>query len=107
MAETYKKLNQQQLPTTATTLYTAPASPGSAIIRSIRIVNTDAAASHNFTLYQSGTGAANQIIGTTVLQPGETFIDVGPIILGSADTIAGKADTAATVTCTISGLEIT
>src|SRR4051794_18254928 len=107
MAETFKKLDQRQLPTTTTTLYTAPTAPGSTVVKCIRVVNVDTAASHNFTLYQSGTGAANQILGTTSLGPGETFIDVGPIILGSADTIAGKADTASVMTCTISGLEVT
>lgn len=106
MTDTFKKLYQGQLAAAAATIYTAPGA-GSAIIKTIRVVNADTAASHSFTLYQSGTGAANQIIGTTVLQPGETFIDVGPIILGPSDTIAAKADVAAMMTCTIAGLEIT
>lgn len=107
MTDTFKRLYQGQLPATATTLYTAPATAGNAtIIKSIRICNVTAA-SQSFTLYQGGTAAANIIMATTVLQPNETFVDTGPITLGASDTIAGISSAATSLTCTISGLEIT
>ena len=43
MAETYKKLAQGQLPSSAGTIYTVP-SGTSTIIKHIRLVNTDSSA---------------------------------------------------------------
>lgn len=105
MADTFKKLDQRQLPAAAATLYTAPAA-GSAIVRSVRIVNTDTV-SRWFILYQSGTGAANQITGRMVLGPNEVYIDTGPIVVGAGDTLRGVAEVAAALTCTIGGVEST
>lgn len=103
MADTFKKLDQRQLPAAAATLYTVPAGK-SAIVRTIRVVNTDTV-SRWFTLYQSGNGAANQIIGRTVIGPQETFIDTGPLCLAAADTLQGVAEVAGVLTCTIGGVE--
>lgn len=103
MADTFKRLYQGQLAAAAATLYTAPAA-GSAIARSIRIVNTDTV-SRWFILYQSGTGAGNQITGRIVLGPQETYIDTGPVVVGAGDTLRGVAEVAAMLTCTISGVE--
>lgn len=105
MADTFKKLYQGQLAAAAATLYTAPAAPPTAaIVRSIRIVNTDTV-SRWFILYQSGVAAANQITGKIVLGPNETYIDNGPVIVGANDTLRGVAEVAAMLTCTISGVE--
>lgn len=105
MADTFKKLYQGQLAAAAATLYTAPAATA-AIVRSIRIVNTDTV-SRWFILYQSGVAAANQITGRMVLGPNETYIDSGPVIVGAADTLRGVAEVAGMLTCTISGVEST
>lgn len=58
--EAYKVLQQGALPTSAATQYTAPPS-NTAFIRSITVVNTDAAATHTFQLFRGGTVAANAI----------------------------------------------
>lgn len=105
--EVFKKLYQGQLPAAASAIYTAPTGTNlGAIIKSIRVVNTDAAASRWFILFQSGTGVANQILGRTVLGPNETWASTGPFILGSADTIGGQGEIASTLTITMSGLSI-
>lgn len=58
--ETYKILYQGQLPGAAAVLYTAPAST-TAFIKSVSVVNTDVAATHQFQLFIAGTAAANAI----------------------------------------------
>lgn len=103
MADAFKKLYQGQLAAAAATLYTAPAGT-SAIVRSIRVVNTDTVPRW-FILYQSGAAAANQITGRMVLGPNEVYIDSGPVCVGAADTLRGVAEVAAALTCTISGVE--
>lgn len=69
--ETYKVLYQGQLAAAAATLYTVPAST-TAFIRSITVVNTDAATSYTFQLFRGGTAAANQITPAFVLSAGGT-----------------------------------
>lgn len=64
--EVYKVLYQGQLPSSAATLYTAPASTQS-FIRSIAIVNTDTGASHTVRLFRGGTADANAITPTYTL----------------------------------------
>jgi hypothetical protein len=59
-AETYKVLYQGQLPAAEATLYTVPAST-TAFIKSVSVVNTDAAAKHQFQLFIDGSAAANAI----------------------------------------------
>lgn len=106
MADSFKKLDQRFLPAAATALYSPDAASGkSAIIKQIRIVNTDTAPRW-FILFQSGGAAVNQITGRIVLQPQETFKDDGPITLGGGDSIQGVAEVAGVVTCTIGGDEI-
>ena len=58
--ETYKVLYQGQLPSSATTIYTAPVSTQT-FIRSISIVNTDTGATHTAQLFRGGTADANAI----------------------------------------------
>jgi hypothetical protein len=105
VADTFKRLNQQQLPAAVAALYTTPNVAGaSAIVRSIRIVNTDVV-SRWFRLYQGGGAAANQITGQVVLGPQETYIDTGPLVLGQNESIQGIGEVAGMLTCTISGVE--
>jgi hypothetical protein len=58
--ESYKVLAQSQLPTTAATQYTVPAS-NTTFVKSMTVVNTSSAASQTFQLYRNGTAAANAI----------------------------------------------
>lgn len=102
MADTFKKLAQGQLPTSAATIYTAATA---AIIKAIRIVNNTGAAV-TFTLYQSGTAAANAITHQITLAAGSTFVTEEVLTLAAADTIAGVAGTATALTYTISGMEV-
>lgn len=57
--ETYKVLYQGQLPSSATTIYTVPAS-NTAFVKTITVVNTDTV-DQTFTIYRGGTSASNQI----------------------------------------------
>lgn len=61
--------DQQQLATSAATIYTAPAST-EAFVRSIHVVNTDTSNSNTFQLFVGGTAAANAITPVFTLLPG-------------------------------------
>lgn len=63
----YKTLSQGQLPTSASTLYTAPVAPNTALIKTVVLVNTSAVAVTGVQLYINGTGAANRITGAVTL----------------------------------------
>lgn len=67
--EVYKVLNQQQLPSGAATIYTAPGST-TAFVRSILAVNTDTANTQTFQLFRGGTAAANAITPVITLPAG-------------------------------------
>lgn len=67
--ETYKALAQLQLAIAAATIYTAPASTV-AFVRSILVVNTDAAATNTFQLFRGGLAAANAITPNIMLPAG-------------------------------------
>ncbi len=58
--EVYKVLYQGQIAAAAATVYTVPGST-EAFVRSITVVNTDVAATHQFQLFRGGTAAANAI----------------------------------------------
>jgi hypothetical protein len=58
--EVYKALAQAQLPAAAATQYTAPAST-TTFVRTISIVNTDAANQRTFQLFRGGVAAVNAI----------------------------------------------
>jgi len=66
--ETYKVIYQGQLASSATTIYTVPAST-TAFIKTITIVNNDTAV-RTFSLYVNGTGAANKITPTYEIPAG-------------------------------------
>lgn len=67
--ETYKVLAQAQLAAAAATIYTATAN-GPTFVRSILVVNTDAANASTFQLFRGGTAAANAITPVFTLLPG-------------------------------------
>lgn len=67
--EAYKSLFQGQLPNAAASQYAAPANTQS-FVRSVTIVNTDAANSHWFKLFRGGTAAANQITSQVTIPAG-------------------------------------
>lgn len=106
MPDTFKKLAQVQPTATAATIYTAPAAT-SAIVKIIRVVNTDQSASHNFRLYQGGTALTNAISNLIALGPNEEHVDDVGTVVGAGDTIAAVADAPSVVTITLLGDEIT
>jgi len=67
--EAYKCLDQRQLAAAAGTIYTVPAST-QAFVRSIAVINTDAANTQTFQLFRGGTAAANAITPILILAAG-------------------------------------
>lgn len=70
--ETYKVLYQGQLPSSATTIYTAPVS-NVAFIRTIVVVNTDTV-DQTFALYRGGTAGSNKCTPTYSISAGGSAI---------------------------------
>ena len=105
MAETYKKLAQGQLPSSAGTIYTVP-SGTSTIIKHIRLVNTDSSA-RTARLYHDGTTDATTILPAASIEAGGRAEFEGTIVMEAADTLAGLGSVASQVTYTIYGLELT
>lgn len=64
--ETYKKLAQGQLGTSAGTIYTAPAST-TTFVKEVRLANVSASAVTGVILYSGGTTAAFQITGSLTI----------------------------------------
>ena len=104
MPETYKKLYQGQLGSSAGTLYTVPSSTQT-IVKSIRVVNTDSSA-RTAKLWHDGTADANVILPACSISAGGWGEFDGVITLEAADTLSGQASVASKVTVTIYGLEI-
>lgn len=105
MAETFKLLYQNQVPATATTLYTVP-SATSTLVKTMRIVNTSASAA-TIKIWQNGTANANTILPTTSIDAGGFAEFEGTFTLGAADYISAQAGTASAITITIWGVELT
>lgn len=105
MTDTYKKLYQGQLGTSASAIYTVPGAT-EAIISSIVIVNCDNVSTHTVDLFTDGSAEANRILPTTTLEAGERITLNERMTLAAASTINGKADAGSEVTVTIFGLEI-
>lgn len=104
MPDNYKVLAQGQPGVATAAIYTVPGATQS-IVRSIVIVNTDAAP-RTVDLFVNGSAEANRILPTTTLAVGER-IELNTIIcLAAANTIQAKADVAAKVTISFFGLEI-
>lgn len=66
--ETYESLAQGQLPSSAGTLYTVPAST-QVFVKSIHLVNATAVVVSGIRLFVGGTADANRITGSLTLQP--------------------------------------
>lgn len=105
MPEAYKKLFQGQAGAAAATLATVPGST-TWIIRHIRVVNTRTSAD-SIELWHDGTADANKILGKQDIEADGTYTEDCFICAEANDTIAGKATTAAEVTVTLYGVEIT
>jgi hypothetical protein len=112
MAETYKKLAQGQLVVTAGTeaqklLYEVATSPSTTtIIKNMKFVNLGAA-SNTIKLYHDGVAVGNVILPATNVAAGGYAEYEGTILLEPGDKLNGEASTAAEVTYTIYGLELT
>lgn len=123
-AEVYTN-DQQQLATSAATIYTAPTST-EAFIRSIHVVNTDTSNSNTFQLFVGGTAAANAITpvftlvagGMAVYEDGlgwQFFDNTGRLMQSQALSTSFTGGTLTTVTLasnatansTTTGVEIT
>jgi len=94
--ETYKKLAQGQLGTSAGTLYTVAAST-TAFIKQITLVNTSGATVTGIILYNGGTAAANQITGSLSLASGGS-ITINDLGLQTTDSLGNDLVTNSNVT---------
>lgn len=104
MTDTYKKLFQGQLPNAAAAQYTVPGAT-QAIIRSVVLVNTTGSPVV-VSLFTDGSAAANKILDAYTV-PANTRVELNAVMtLGAAGAIWGVAGSAAAVTMTVFGLEI-
>ena len=104
MTDTYKTLSQSQLPNAAAAQYTVPGAT-QAIVRSIVLVNTSASPV-TVSLFVNGSAASNKILDTYTI-PANTRVELNGIItLAATNTIQGVCSTAAVVTMSVFGLEI-
>jgi hypothetical protein len=71
--ETYKKIAQGQLGSSAGTLYTVPAST-TAFIKQVNLVNVTSSAVTGIILYVGGTAATNQVTGSLTIPANGTLI---------------------------------
>lgn len=104
MTDTFKNLAAAMAPAATAAVYTVPATT-QAIVREIRVVNTDSVA-RTITLFSNGSAAVNQIRGATTLQPGETMEVECYITMAAADTIQALGSAAAVLAINIFGLQI-
>src|SRR5436853_5399670 len=105
MARSYRKLAQGQLAAATGVLYTVPAGK-QAIIRQIRLTNTDGAGPHQAFLFDGGTTAATAILQNQAIVADDTFVIRDVICMDALATLQGKADAATKITYTVYGVEI-
>lgn len=107
MAEVYKRLAQAQPSTSTGAIYTV-ASGYSAIVKSIRVVNTTSS-SYTLTLYNGGTGVTNMILPATTID-GNGFGEFeGTITMASGDILygaTGAGTPANAIVVTVYGVEV-
>jgi hypothetical protein len=104
MTDNYKRLSQSQLPAAAAAQYTVPGAT-QAIIRSIILVNTTGSPV-TVSLFVGGSASSNKILDTYSI-PANTRVTLNDVLtLGAADTLQAVASSAASVTMTVFGLEI-
>jgi len=105
MADAYKVLYQGQLPNSATAIATVGGGK-SWIVKHISIVNTTAAAV-TFSLYRNGLTDATRWLPEAVSVPAKGFAEWdGCECLAAGETIGAIASAATSLTCTISGDEV-
>jgi hypothetical protein len=108
MATTLKQLGQSAIPSTATTIYTVPAS-NTAIVKEVILCNTNTSAvtvSLYYVASGGSVGVANTILSEQALQEGETIQISGTTMIGAGGTIKAVASVASVVGITISGVEV-
>lgn len=109
MTDTFKKLDQRQLTSTAATLlYTAPAATQT-IIKQIKAVNTDSAAC-TLKIYNppvsTASSNANIILPAISIDAGGFAEFDGTITLAAGEMIYAQASVSNRITITLYGLEI-
>lgn len=91
------------LTTSATTVYTVPASTRTAA-RSLRVVNEGASAA-TFTVSVGTDGAGKRVWFAQAVQPGDGYDWTGNLILVAAEVLQAYASANTTLTLTMSGVE--
>jgi hypothetical protein len=106
MAIQIVSLADGQLGTSEADLY-GPATEKRAILKGIRLVNSDTAARTVNLYFRPNGGSTSRLIfpKDLTLAAGAAFIDDSEITLQAGDKIRGKADTAAKVDFVLSGVE--
>lgn len=105
MALAYKQLAQAQATTSAATLYAAPTAT-QAIIKGIRVVNTDTVPRW-IKIWNNGTTDADLILPQTSIPAGGWAEYDGTITMAAADTISIQGEVASKITFTVHGAEVT
>lgn len=104
MARTAKRLLQTALSTTASTVYTAPASTNTQITE-IYLANTGSTA-RTVTLYVNGTANANIIInGLLVAANSSVILQDTKIVIPTGTVFSAKQDVGTDITMTAFGVE--
>ena len=109
MALTVKTLYDGQLGTTAKAiLYTVPAGKA-AIVKNIRLVNTDSSARTANVYYLRATlsnTSARQVLPAAVsIAPGSLLIEDNELTMAAGDQVLGDGSVASKIDCVISGIE--
>src|SRR5687767_5312395 len=95
MADTFKKLAQVTLNTAVTSIYSPPAAT-TAIIRHMRVVNTNTGQDHTVKMYHNPNGEAglnavdDVILPFVVIDAGGWGEFEGTIIMQAQDTLVGQ-----------------
>lgn len=108
MAYTPKKLYTGQPNTTATTVYTAPAST-TTIVKNIVICNTsasDATITVHFVPSAGSASASNRIISSLSVTANNTVIIECSGVLATGDFISAQQGTSSAITLHITGVEV-
>jgi len=106
MANTPKKLYQNQLPSASgTTFYTVPAST-TTIVSEVLITNRDTSA-RTYTLRMGTNSNTDDVFDAISCPAGDTHQYGMNTVLEAADIITGFVDTSGNVNMRISGMEIT
>jgi len=105
MAESYKKLHQSELTTSAAVVYTVPANTQT-IVKHIRAVNSDATVTYWVSLWDGGSSDANLILPQTDIVAGGFFEIEATMCMDAGGTLQAQAQAATTITLTVYGLEI-